>query len=118
MSSGRCWLRTKLALRLSTQHGRWNDGTSGDHRRIDRRLPAAYEARALLNKKHQVAIISKVSSFQFVPLNPWLAVGWRTRKDISFELWAVLAKKGIEFVHAGAERNRCRSRSGYPRPGT
>ena len=67
-------------------------------------LPAAYEARALLDKKHQVTVISNVSSFHFVPSNPWVAVGWRTRKDISFELGPVLAKKGIEFVHAAADR--------------
>lgn len=67
-------------------------------------LPAAYEARALLDKKHTVTVISNVSSFHFVPSNPWVAVGWRTRKDISFELGPVLAKKGIEFVHAGADR--------------
>ena len=67
-------------------------------------LPAAYEARALLDKKHTVTVISNVGSFHFVPSNPWVAVGWRTRKDISFELGPVLAKKGIEFVHAMADR--------------
>ncbi len=67
-------------------------------------LPAAYEARALLDKRHKVIVISNVSSFHFVPSNPWVAVGWRTRKDISFELGPVLAKKRIEFIHATADR--------------
>ena len=67
-------------------------------------LPAAYEARALLDKKHRVTVISNVGSFHFVPSNPWVAVGWRTRKDISFDLGPVLVKKGIEFVHATADR--------------
>ena len=67
-------------------------------------LPAAYEARALLDKKHKVTVISNVESFHFVPSNPWVAVGWRTRKDISFNLRPVLEKKGIELVHAAAER--------------
>ena len=30
-------------------------------------LPAAYEARALLAKKHKVTVISNVESFHFVP---------------------------------------------------
>ena len=67
-------------------------------------LPAAYEARALLDKKHKVTVISNVESFHFVPSNPWVAVGWRMRKDISFALGPVLQRKGIEFIHASAER--------------
>ncbi|GKS60171.1 pyridine nucleotide-disulfide oxidoreductase [Nitrospira sp.] len=67
-------------------------------------LPAAYEARLLLDKKHKVTVVSNVDYFHFVPSNPWVAVGWRTRKDISFPLAPVLAKKGIEFIHAAAER--------------
>jgi sulfide:quinone oxidoreductase len=67
-------------------------------------LPAAYEARALLDKKHKVTVISNVENFHFVPSNPWVAVGWRTRKDISFALGPVLERKGIEFVHAAADR--------------
>ena len=67
-------------------------------------LPAAYEARALLDKKHKVTVISNVDSFHFVPSNPWVAVGWRKRKDISFRLRRVLEKRGIEFVHAAADQ--------------
>lgn len=67
-------------------------------------LPAAYESRLLLGKKHKVTVVSNVETFHFVPSNPWVAVGWRTRKDISFALAPVLAKKGIEFIHAAAQR--------------
>lgn len=67
-------------------------------------LPAAYEARAVLDKKHTVTVVSNVDYFHFVPSNPWVAVGWRTRKDISFPLGPVLQKKGIEFIHSAAER--------------
>ncbi len=56
-------------------------------------LPAAYEARGLLAKKHKVTVISNVESFHFVPSNPWVAVGWRTRKDISFQLGACFGKE-------------------------
>ncbi|MBI5197883.1 MAG: FAD-dependent oxidoreductase [Nitrospirae bacterium] len=67
-------------------------------------LPAAFEARSFLNRKHQVTVISNVDFFHFVPSNPWVAVGWRTRKEISLSLRPILEKRGIEFVSAGAER--------------
>ena len=66
--------------------------------------PAAYECRKLLGRQHSITVISNVDFFHFVPSNPWVAVGWRSRKDISFPLAPVLAKKGIEFIHAAAER--------------
>ncbi|MBX3236049.1 MAG: NAD(P)/FAD-dependent oxidoreductase [Nitrospiraceae bacterium] len=67
-------------------------------------LPAAYEARELLGEQHKITVISNVESFHFVPSNPWVAVGWRKRKDISFALGPVLEKKGIEFLHVAADR--------------
>jgi sulfide:quinone oxidoreductase len=67
-------------------------------------LPAAYECRKALGKAHKVSVVSNVDYFHFVPSNPWVAVGWRTRKDISFPLAPVLKKKGIEFIHSPAER--------------
>jgi sulfide:quinone oxidoreductase len=66
-------------------------------------LPAAFECQSLLGKKHSVTVISNVDIFHFVPSNPWVAVGWRKRKDISFQLEPVLKKKGIEFVNSPAE---------------
>jgi sulfide:quinone oxidoreductase len=67
-------------------------------------LPAAYECRKLLNKKHDVTVVSNVDFFHFVPSNPWVAVGWRTRKEIGFPLAPVLKKRGIGFVHSAADR--------------
>jgi sulfide:quinone oxidoreductase len=67
-------------------------------------LPAAYEARALLDQKHKVTVISNVDYFHFVPSNPWVAVGWRKRRDISFAVGPVLEKKGIEFIYEAAQR--------------
>ncbi len=60
-------------------------------------LPAAYDVRAALNKEHQVTVVSNTELFSFVPSNPWVAVGWRTRKDITFPLEPYLKKKGIAF---------------------
>ena len=61
-------------------------------------LPAAYDIKAELGKAHKVTVISAQPNFHFVPSNPWVAVGWRTRADISFELEGPLKNKDIEFI--------------------
>src|SRR5664279_1129112 len=61
-------------------------------------MPAAYELRAKLGREHRVTIVNAVDYFQFVPSNPWLAVGWRERKEITFALGPPLVIKGIELV--------------------
>lgn len=61
-------------------------------------LPAAYDARAVLGREHQITVINERENFTFVPSNPWVAVGWRTRKDISFPLAPYLKKKGIDLI--------------------
>lgn len=60
--------------------------------------PAAYEIRALLDKSHRVTLINASEHFQFVPSNPWVAIGWRNRRDTSFALRPYLEKKGIDFI--------------------
>ncbi len=65
-------------------------------------LPAAYEIRGLLDSTHDVTVISNTETFTFVPSNPWVAVGWRTRKDITFPLRPCLEKKGIRFIAEAA----------------
>ncbi len=61
-------------------------------------LPAAYEMKAELGKKHEVTVINASDHFQFVPSNPWVGVGWRMRKDISFPIEPALNKKKINFI--------------------
>lgn len=61
-------------------------------------MPAAYEMREELGKEHQVTMVNASEHFQFVPSNPWVGVGWRTRKDITFEIRPCLERKGIDFV--------------------
>jgi sulfide:quinone oxidoreductase len=63
-------------------------------------VPAAYELRARLAKAHKVTLINERESFQFVPSNPWVAVGWRDADDVSVDLGPCLARKGIDFVAA------------------
>ena len=61
-------------------------------------LPAAFEVREALGSEHRVTVVNASDSFQFVPSNPWLAVGWRQRDQISFPLKPVLNRHGIEFI--------------------
>ena len=61
-------------------------------------MPAAYELRETLGKDHRITVINALDHFQFVPSNPWLAVGWRKRDDITFPLAPPLNNKGIDFI--------------------
>ena len=61
-------------------------------------MPAAYELREKLGKEHRITVINAVDYFQFVPSNPWVAVGWRERKAITFPIQPHLEKKDIAFV--------------------
>ncbi len=66
-------------------------------------LPAAYEIKEVLGKKHEVTVISNTETFHFVPSNPWVAVGWRNRKDTSFPLAPRLKRKKINFIGQAAQ---------------
>ncbi len=67
-------------------------------------MPAAYEMKAAVGKHHQVTVINEKKDFQFVPSNPWVAVGWRERKDISLPIEKYLSKKKINFIQQRAEK--------------
>lgn len=67
-------------------------------------MPAAYELKAELGKSHDVTVISENEYFQFVPSNPWVAVGWRDRASITIPAEKYLKKKKINFIHARAEK--------------
>jgi sulfide:quinone oxidoreductase len=54
--------------------------------------------KAKLGKDHDVTVINDKADFQFVPSNPWVAVGWRDRESITFPIETYLAKKGINFI--------------------
>ncbi|MDX1811390.1 MAG: FAD/NAD(P)-binding oxidoreductase [Gammaproteobacteria bacterium] len=61
-------------------------------------MPAAYEMKEAVGSAHEVTVINGTDYFQFVPSNPWLAVGWRERGDITFPIKPYLEKKGINFI--------------------
>lgn len=61
-------------------------------------MPAAYEMRDALALVHEVTVINANDYFQFVPSNPWAAVGWRRREEITIPIRPYLEKKGINFI--------------------
>ena len=61
-------------------------------------MPTAYELKAKLGRDHQITVVNTVDYFQFVPSNPWLAVGWSKREKITFPIRPYLEKKGINFI--------------------
>ena len=61
-------------------------------------MPAAYELRERIGKEHSITVVNAVDYFQFVPSNPWVAVGWRDREAITFPIRPYLEKKGIGFI--------------------
>ena len=61
-------------------------------------MPAAYEIRELLAKEHSITVVNSTDYFQFVPSNPWIAVGWRDREQITLPIAPYLERKGIAFI--------------------
>jgi sulfide:quinone oxidoreductase len=59
---------------------------------------AAYKMREQLPKEHRITVVSAVDHFQFVPSNPWVAVGWRDRASVTLQIAPLLERKGIAFV--------------------
>jgi sulfide:quinone oxidoreductase len=74
-------------------------------------MPAAYELRELLAQEHRITVVNSTDYFQFVPSNPWLAVGWREREQITLPIAPYLERKDIAFIaravtHIDAPANR------------
>ncbi|MCA0940072.1 NAD(P)/FAD-dependent oxidoreductase [Salipiger pacificus] len=64
----------------------------------------AYELRERLGPDHEITVVSKGSNYSFVPSNPWVAVGWRSRADIEVDLAGPLARRNIRLRPEGALR--------------
>jgi len=74
-------------------------------------MPAAYELRAELGREHEITVVNSVEYFQFVPSNPWVAVGWRDRASVTFDIRPHLERKGINFVASPVTRIDAKSSS-------
>jgi len=64
----------------------------------------AYELRDHLGPDHSVTVVNKGASYCFVPSNPWVAVGWRSKEEIEVDLHRAMARRGIALRPEGAAR--------------
>ena len=67
-------------------------------------MSAAYEMKEKARPQDTVSVVSNHSFFQFTPSNPWVAVSWRTKEDITIDAGTYLEKKGIKFIAKGAKK--------------
>ncbi|MCW8891450.1 MAG: FAD-dependent oxidoreductase [Sedimenticola sp.] len=67
-------------------------------------MPCAYELKETLGKDHQVTVVNEREEFQFTPSNPWVAVGWRDRDSVTFDIKPHLERKGIGFIAKRCEK--------------
>ncbi len=67
-------------------------------------VSCAYELKNTVRKEDNITLVSDKPFFQFTPSNPWVAVKWRTKENITIDLTKVLPKHGIDFNDAGAAR--------------
>jgi sulfide:quinone oxidoreductase len=61
-------------------------------------VPAAYSLRSRLGSGDEVTVVSDKAYFHFVPSNPWVAMGWRSRPDVAFPIEPYLKQRGIRFI--------------------
>ena len=64
----------------------------------------AYELRDKLSSSDRITVVSKDPKYHFVPSNPWIAVGWREREDISIDLSKPMKKRDIDFKPVAAKK--------------
>ncbi len=64
----------------------------------------AYEMKDQLGSNDQLTVVTKGKNYSFVPLNPWVAVGWRNREEIEVDLSETMARRGITLKSQGATR--------------
>ena len=67
-------------------------------------VSCAYELMHAVRKEDRVTLVSNKPFFQFTPSNPWVAVKWRSKDDVTIDLAGVLPRHGIAFSAAGAAR--------------
>lgn len=64
-------------------------------------VPVAYSVKAALHGAADVTVVGDGDRFHFVPANPWLALGLRDKRDVSFALQPLLASRKIRFTPHG-----------------
>ncbi|EKO3439532.1 NAD(P)/FAD-dependent oxidoreductase [Vibrio fluvialis] len=64
-------------------------------------MSACYELRQKLPADHEVMLINEGSEFHFIPSNPWVALGERTKEQVILDLSPYVDKFGIPFNTSG-----------------
>ena len=64
----------------------------------------AFELAPQLRDGDTLTLIGQGNRYHFVPSNPWVAVGWRSRADIEVDLDKVMQRKRIRLLPQGAAR--------------
>jgi len=67
-------------------------------------ISTTYELRAALGRAHRITLVNDTPHFQFTPSNPWVGVGWRTKKDIVVELAPLMKRFRVDFVQQAVAR--------------
>ena len=57
----------------------------------------AYEMKDQMRPEDKLTVVTKDPIYHFVPSNPWVAVGWRTREAVEVDLAPTFARRGIGF---------------------
>lgn len=63
---------------------------------------AALHLRRMLNRQHEVVVVSPNSKWNWIPSNIWVGVGRMSAEEVTFPLAPVYERKGITFVQAKA----------------
>lgn len=64
-------------------------------------MSVVYELRQKLPKDHEVMLIGEGAEFHFIPSNPWVALGERTREQVILDLTPYVKKFKIPFNSTG-----------------
>lgn len=67
-------------------------------------ISVVYELRQKLNKAHEVMLTGEGAEFQFVPSNPWVALGERSRDKVVLDLRPYVEKYHIPFNTSGVRQ--------------
>lgn len=78
-------------------------------------MSVVYELRQKLPSDHEVMLINEGSEFHFIPSNPWVALGERTKEQVVLELTPYVKKFNIPFNVSGVahiDAKVCRLKTG------
>ncbi len=67
-------------------------------------IGCAYEMKEKARAEDEVIVVNDIDFYQFVPSNPWVLVGWRTREKITIDLKGPMKRKGINFIVDAAKK--------------